>query len=233
MNVPFDMAQASGNAIEFLKKAKTKHPAPLMKEERLAATYNRPPGPDMFGNMMTIEADTKKEMNAKLALLDVIIKDELKDTQYTEMPAQPTELSDFPIRGSAERLGRMTWIGSMGPTSQWITAEEKLLPLFDKYRLMRIISASPFRGGHYGAIRAVVGFNPKDQDEVDRTKKFIREALIVLLDTGFVPYKAPFWAVKEMMQRSDSNWVELLTRVKHMLDPNNIMNPGRYGDTID
>jgi FAD/FMN-containing dehydrogenase len=26
-------------------------------------------------------------------------------------------------------------------------------------------------------------------------------------------------------------WVELLIRVKRMLDPNNIMNPGRYGDT--
>jgi FAD/FMN-containing dehydrogenase len=32
-----------------------------------------------------------------------------------------------------------------------------------------------------------------------------------------------------MMERGDPNWVELLRRVKKMLDPNNIMNPGRYG----
>jgi FAD/FMN-containing dehydrogenase len=34
-----------------------------------------------------------------------------------------------------------------------------------------------------------------------------------------------------MMRRGDPNWVELMARVKKMLDPNNIMNPGRYGDT--
>jgi len=53
----------------------------------------------------------------------------------------------------------------------------------------------------------------------------------MVLDAGFVPYKAPYWAVEEMMKRGDPNWVKLLTRVKKMLDPNNIMNPGGYGDT--
>jgi hypothetical protein len=231
MALPFDVAQASGNATGFLERASTNHPAPLMREERIAATYDRPPGPDMFGITITMEADSEDEMKAKEALLDVIIKEELKDTQFTEMPAQRTELTDFPTRGTGERLGRLTWIGTMGPTSQWIPAQEKLLPLFDKYRLMRLVSSSPFKGGHYGALRAVVGFNPRDHDEVERTKKFIREALIVLMDAGFVPYKAPYWAVEEMMRRGDPNWVELLIRVKRMLDPNNIMNPGRYGDT--
>jgi FAD/FMN-containing dehydrogenase len=231
MALPFDVAQASGDAALFLERASKEHPAPLMREERISATYDRPPGPDMFGVTITVEADTEDELKAKLALLDVIINEELKGTQFTEMPAQQTDFEDLPMRGGAERLGRLTWIGTMGPTSQWIAAQEKLLPLFDEYRLMRLVSSSPFRSGHYGALRAVVGFNPKDSDEVERTKKFMREALAVLLDAGFVPYKAPYWAVEEMMRRGDPNWVELLKRVKKMLDPNNIMNPGRYGDT--
>ena len=59
----------------------------------------------------------------------------------------------------------------------------------------------------------------------------MRESLLLALDAGFIPYKVPYWAVEEMMRRGDPAWVELLIRVKRMLDPSNIMNPGRYGDT--
>ena len=58
----------------------------------------------------------------------------------------------------------------------------------------------------------------------------MHDIALIALDYGFVPYKAPYWAVSEMMKRGDPNWVALLGRVKKMLDPNNIMNPGRYGD---
>ena len=77
--------------------------------------------------------------------------------------------------------------------------------------------------------RIIIGFHKDDADEVDRVKKFMRECGTLALDMGYVPYKAPYWAVEEMMKRGDPNWVELLRRVKKMLDPNNIMNPGRYG----
>jgi hypothetical protein len=59
----------------------------------------------------------------------------------------------------------------------------------------------------------------------------MRESLLLALDAGLIPYKAPYWAVEEMTRRSDPGQVELLIRVKRMLDPSKIMNPGRYGDT--
>ncbi len=88
----------------------------------------------------------------------------------------------------------------------------------------------PFRGGHFGMLRLVEQFYKGDPDEVERVGKCMREILNVALDHGFVPYKAPHWAVAEMMRRGDPAWVELLAKVKKMLDPNDIMNPGRYGD---
>jgi FAD/FMN-containing dehydrogenase len=81
--------------------------------------------------------------------------------------------------------------------------------------------------------RSVIGYNKGDSDEVERVSKCIRELLGVTLDNGFIPYKAPYWAVEEIMRRGDPNWVELLKRVKMTLDPNNIMNPGRFGDIGD
>ncbi len=80
-------------------------------------------------------------------------------------------------------------------------------------------------------LRSIVSYNKNDPDEAERAKNCMREILAIALDTGFIPYKAPCWAVKEMMRRGDPNWVGLLTRVKRILDPKNIMNPGRFGDT--
>jgi glycolate oxidase len=218
--VPYDMTQANPDVPIRM----------VLSEERTSGTYDRPPGPEMFAMMMAIEADTEAEMKARADLVEVMIREELKDALSTEMPWVPFDLSTMPGKGMAARLGGLTWIGAMGPTSRWSEAMERIFPVFDKYRLLRIVSIGPFRGAHYGMLRSIVSYNKNDPDEAERVKNCMREVLTIALDTGFLPYKAPAWAVKEMMKRGDPNWVELLGRVKQMLDPNNIMNPGRYGD---
>jgi FAD/FMN-containing dehydrogenase len=203
------------------------------EEEQARATYDRPLGPDKMGVVIKVAADSEDEFKAKMDLLDVYIKKELKDTEYNILPIGsmgPPEEEDLPATGNAP-FGGLTWVGTMGPTSRWAEAVEKIYPVYDKYRLRRSAIMVPFRGGHYGMLRLVEQFYKGDPDEVSRVKKCMKEIMNVALDHGFVPYKAPYWAVEEMMRRGDPNWVELMVRVKKMLDPNNIMNPGRYGDT--
>jgi len=205
-----------------------------LMDGRLRGTYDRPPGADKFGVNLRLEADTEDEMKAKVAFMKQVIKEELEGTDYIEHPVCPADLSDYPMRaGLGIYVGAQTWIGSLGPTSQWEKALEIILPTFDKYRLMRIVACTCFKNAHYGYVRPIIGYNKGDPDEFERVKKCVREFLIAVLDTGFVPYKAPYWAVEEMMRRGDPGWVNLLRRVKKMLDPNNIMNPQRYGDTGD
>jgi FAD/FMN-containing dehydrogenase len=200
-------------------------------EERNRATCDRPPGPDKLGLVLKVAADSEDELKAKLALLGAVIKAELKDMPYDELPKSlgPAEEEDLPAAGGIP-LGGLTWVGTMGPTSRWAEALEKIYPVYDKYRLRRAAVMVPFRGGHFGMLRLVEQFYKGDPDEVERVRKCMREIMNVALDHGFVPYKAPYWAVAEMMRRGDPGWVELMNRVKKMLDPNNIMNPGRYGD---
>jgi FAD/FMN-containing dehydrogenase len=200
-------------------------------EERKAATCDRPPGPDKLGLVIKVAADSEDELKAKLSLLEVVIKAELKDMPFEELPKSlgPAEEEDLPATGGAP-LGGLTWVGTMGPTSRWAETLEKIYPIYDKYRLRRAAVMVPFRGGHYGMLRLVEQFYKGDPDEVARVKQCMREIMNVALDHGFVPYKAPYWAVAEMMRRGDPGWVDLMARVKRMLDPNDIMNPGRYGD---
>ena len=47
------------------------------------------------------------------------------------------------------------------------------------------------------------------------------------LELGFVPYKAPDWAVRELAARADAGYRELFERLRNALDPARIMNPAR------
>jgi FAD/FMN-containing dehydrogenase len=241
---PFEEAQLSADKTMELQRTADGRLSIATEDKRTSGTYDRPPGPDMHEVIIEVAADTEDELKCRLELLDVIVKEEMKDTQFKELrgelaPVAESPLlatgrdvteSQLPARGRAT-AGGLTWIGTMGPTSCWSEGLEKLYAVCDKYRLRRDIPITPFRGGHYGMLRALIEFNKGDPDEVERVKKCVREMLVVALDVGFTPYKAPYWAVEEMMRRGDPNWAKLLIRVKKMLDPNNIMNPGRWGDT--
>ncbi len=205
----------------------------MVHQSRTTGPLERTPGQPVFVVAVTISAYSEDELKAKAAARDEIIQEEFKDTQVTAMPAPEIGMTGdnirYLIRGSIEYMGGVTWMGTFGPTSKWAEATEKVFELFDKYGFPRYGAWSPLKGGHFGMWRPIVGFNKDNADEVERVQKFMREALVVALDCGFVPYKAPYWAVEAMMERGDPNWVGLLRRVKKMLDPNNIMNPGRYG----
>jgi glycolate oxidase len=84
-----------------------------------------------------------------------------------------------------------------------------------------------YRGTHYGMLRAMTPINKQYPDQVENARMAIVEALQVLLDNGGIPYKPPvdFW--KEIFDRADPGFVELIKDIKDFIDPNNIMNPGK------
>jgi FAD/FMN-containing dehydrogenase len=66
-------------------------------------------------------------------------------------------------------------------------------------------------------------------DDVARVGELNRDLLDICLELGFVPYKGPAWAWERMSGRMDPGYADLLRRVKGLLDPAGIMNPGRVG----
>jgi FAD/FMN-containing dehydrogenase len=46
---------------------------------------------------------------------------------------------------------------------------------------------------------------------------------------GFIPYKTPVWAIRKIEERESPEWTQLHRKIKRLLDPNNILNPGRWG----
>jgi FAD/FMN-containing dehydrogenase len=83
--------------------------------------------------------------------------------------------------------------------------------------------------GHFVGLRWMLPFDKGDPAMVKRVTDLINEQLDMVLEMGYIPYKTPAWAVEKIRERAGSDWTKLHQRVKEMLDPNNIFNPGRWG----
>lgn len=124
--------------------------------------------------------------------------------------------------------GGLTWVGSYGPTSNWSEAAKSGEQILSAANLPPTVVVRSMKGGHFGVLRFIITFNKSDSTEIELVRHTNAKLCESLLQFGFIPYKAPVWAVRQFLDRLDPGFLKLLRQVKATLDPNRIMNPGRW-----
>jgi glycolate oxidase len=71
-------------------------------------------------------------------------------------------------------------------------------------------------------------FNRADEEDIEKTRKALDESNRFTYELGGVVWKGEVGAQKLAMEKMDPNTAELIQRVKRLLDPNGIMNPGNW-----
>ena len=137
----------------------------------------------------------------------------------------PTDLEFLTDHGG----GGLTWIGTYGPLSRFTPAAEDAIELMVSHGVPPTIVSRPMRGGHFGVLRFVTIFDKQDADEVERVRVLNRALLELMTGHGLVMYKTPIWAWSQLVDRIDPKMVEMMGRIKKLLDPQRIMNPGKLG----
>ena len=118
--------------------------------------------------------------------------------------------------------------GAMG---RWLTGVEAGLAVLENHGFPPFLVARPMEGGRYYVLRFVACFDRGDAEELGRVRSAMGELADVVLDHGYVPYKASADAARRILDRADPGWTALWTRMRDALDPDRRMNPGRWPGT--
>ena len=71
-------------------------------------------------------------------------------------------------------------------------------------------------------------FNRADEEDVEKTRKALNESNRLSLKLGGMVWKGEVAAQRLTMEKMDPDTAELIKRVKTLLDPHGIMNPGNW-----
>jgi glycolate oxidase len=141
--------------------------------------------------------------------------------RLAEFPTRLDFLLDHPAGG-------LTWVGTYGPLSRFAEACDEGVGIVEHHGFPPLIVARPMKGAHYGVLRFIQIFRRDDEDDRRRVTACNAALCDALIAHGFVMYKTPGWAVERYRSRLDPGFARLVREVKTLLDPDGIMNPGRW-----
>ena len=176
---------------------------------------------------VTLTANTLKEMEAKEEVLKSLCeraKAHFLLIENTQMPIQV--INDW----DGAKAGSMQWIGAYMPNRHLAKSYRESEKIYEKYGYS-IQAYNRFMGnGHYGIIRFNACFWKKhDFDERKKVNAMLKEVANALLEFNGILYKPPMWATEILLKKGDPAAVKLMRKIKRLLDPNRIMNPGKLG----
>ncbi|NVM04362.1 MAG: FAD-binding oxidoreductase, partial [Candidatus Helarchaeota archaeon] len=194
-----------------------------------------------FLTQLTVSANSDKEFKQKFKLINKLVNETNKNEgrqlflfktedladigkkidNFMELPSQIPSLYDL------REGGGLTWVGSYVPLNRWLEGCQRGLKVMEKYGWVPGVLHRPMKTGHYSVMRFFIPLNKSDPEELKKARKMCEEIVDIVLDIGGFPYKVPSWAAKKAFERADPNFVGLMKKIKTLLDPNGIMNPGR------
>ena len=124
--------------------------------------------------------------------------------------------------------GGFQYAGPIAPIEKFPAFINKLEEVATKYNVFYASTTRLIGSGHCMMFSFSFSFNRANPDEMARTKNALDEASRFALEEGGVLWKADLDEQKMLMEKMDPNTLNLMKKIKQLLDPNGIMNPGNW-----
>ena len=183
-----------------------------------------------------ITGDSEEELEFKRRMIWDALRTHIDSKEGGFMMLTPDikrELLEMPTSGTTRfadvmKGGGFEYSGPIIPVEKYPEAYKKLLELTSKYGITYASASRVIGRSHCMMFSSAYPFNRADPDNIERTKKTLHDSNVASLDIGGVPWKPEVLAQKMIMERMNKNTLELMKRIKKLLDPNGIMNPGNW-----
>jgi len=124
--------------------------------------------------------------------------------------------------------GGFEYTGAILPIEVIPEAWRKGIEIAHKQDLLYQLGIQLLPNGHSVMLAYSYPFNRAEAGEFERARKALDETNRLTLGLGGVVWKPELPAQKLILEKMDANTRQLIKRIKKMLDPNDIMNPGNW-----
>jgi glycolate oxidase len=181
-------------------------------------------------------ADSQKELRLKRDLLIEAVRPYLDRKIGGFMPL-PSEMkgrfleapqSSLAVFADVNKGGGFEYVGAIMPLELFPQAYRQGVEIAEKKGVTYSLGARVIGFGHCMMFFYAYAFNRADAADIKRAQEALEETNVAVLNLGGIPWKAEEPAQKQILKRMDPNSAALLARVRGLLDPQGIMNPGNW-----
>ncbi len=124
--------------------------------------------------------------------------------------------------------GGFQYAGPITPIEKFPIFIRKLEEVATNHKLFYSSSSRLIGAGHCMMFSFSFSFNRANAGEMARAKNALDQCSKFALEEGGVLWKADIDEQKLLMDKMDPNTLVLMKKIKQLLDPNGIMNPGNW-----
>lgn len=208
-----------------------------MVEDVVAAAQPLPPRfKDTLWIMAYITGDTHEELEFKRKVVWDALWDlfESRDVGFLSLPpGMKGPLLSMPSKDTTRfadvsKGGGFQYAGPIAPVEKFPLFVSKLEEVAKKHKLFYSSTSRLIGAGHCMMFSFSFSFNRANPDEMARARTALDECSRFALEEGGVLWKADIDEQKLLMNKMDPNTLTLMMKIRELLDPNGIMNPGNW-----
>ena len=147
-----------------------------------------------------------------------------------EMKQRFLEAPQSTLAGLADsrRGGGFEYVGGIMPIDLFPEAYRKGIEIAERHGVPYSLGARIIGLGHCMMFFYAYAFNRADAADVKLAQECLEETNEAVLEMGGIPWKAEAPAQKQIISRMDPDTFSLMKRLRGLLDPKGIMNPGNW-----
>lgn len=181
-------------------------------------------------------ADTKRELTLKRDLLTESVRKYIDDKIGGFMPL-PSDMKgrflEAPQKSLAQfadvkKGGGFEYVGAIMPINLFAESYRKGVEIAERHEVSYSLGARVIGISHCMMFFFAYAFNRADESDIKNAQKALEETNEAALEMGGIPWKAEAPAQKLIVKKMDPNTFALMNRIRSVLDPNGIMNPGNW-----
>jgi len=181
-------------------------------------------------------AHSKKELTFKRNLLQASVKKFTDQKIAGFLPLPPSEKSRFLKIPSPDLVkfadlrkgGGFEYVGAIMAIEHFAEAYRAGLQIARTYNVSYSMGARIIGAGHAMMFFYAYAFNRADPEDIKRAQHALEATNTAALEIGGIPWKSELPAQKQIIDKMDPNTFNLMNKIRSVLDPNHIMNPGNW-----